>query len=571
MASVRARVVGEDPSPRLAGEQRRLLVAREHGEVLEVKRVERRRAGEDRPTELLPDAPRGERAGGRANEGAQRRRHHAFVARAGRHLQDRRPVAVVAGERLVAPLPREHHLHPLGRQPRHEVERDARRVGDGFVLVPHERRERREELVGGDGDLVVVRPVPLGDQARVAQLVGLALGERDREGLDLIVDELAHRGRDRRRVDSAGEEHAERHVGHEAHAHRLAEALLVVGHEVALGSPVGALAGERQVPILAERNLPVAPGERVARGQAPHASEERLVARGRVVGEEVRERPPVERGLHRPDLDERLDLAREVERPVVGVDVVQRLDAEAVAEQYELPRAPVPNGHGEHPSQPLRGALAVALEQVQHGLRVAMRGVPHALGRERPHLLRVVVDLAVVDELQRAVGARHGLRAVGEVDDAQPAVPEGHARAVVGPLDESARAVGAAMGEHVAHARERRVVHRVPRARRHYVATDPAHIGQPASALRPVCRPRARAPGRRSSQDTPTGWPEVRVATTAVAAPSRRTRHAWRRGCGADATVWRKRHTVTPGFRCCTRGMGENHAAARGFLYRQNA
>jgi hypothetical protein len=74
----------------------------------------------------------------------------------------------------------------------------------------------------------------------------------------------------------------------------------------------------------------------------------------------------------------------------------------------------------------------------------------------------VVVDLAVVDELQRAVGARHGLRAVGEVDDAQPAVAEGDARAVVGALDERAGAVGAAVGEHVAHARERRVVHRAP-------------------------------------------------------------------------------------------------------------
>jgi hypothetical protein len=37
------------------------------------------------------------------------------------------------------------------------------------------------------------------------------------------------------RVDAAGEERAERHVGHEPHAHRLAQALAQPFHRVRLG------------------------------------------------------------------------------------------------------------------------------------------------------------------------------------------------------------------------------------------------------------------------------------------------------------------------------------------------
>ena len=57
--------------------------------------------------------------------------------------------------------------------------------------------------------------------------------------------------------------------------------------------------------------------------------------------------------------------------------------------------------------------------------------------------LGVVVDLAVEDELDRAVLVRHRLhRRVGEVDDRQPAEAEADAAVVVDP---GAAAVGAAV------------------------------------------------------------------------------------------------------------------------------
>ena len=61
-------------------------------------------------------------------------------------VEQRHAIAVVAGERLVAAFAGEHDLHALGGEPRHEVERNARRVRDRLVLVPHEPRQRAEEI-----------------------------------------------------------------------------------------------------------------------------------------------------------------------------------------------------------------------------------------------------------------------------------------------------------------------------------------------------------------------------------------------------------------------------------------
>jgi hypothetical protein len=173
-------------------------------------------------------------------------------------------------------------------------------VRQRLVLVPDERRQRAEELVGADEDLVVVAAVARGHLAGIVQLVGLALGERHTERLHLPVDHLGHGRRDRRRVDAAGQERAERHVGHEPDAHGLAEPLVVLVHQHRLGAAVGAGVGERQIPVLPQLHAAVAPHERVPRRQPPHAVEQRLVARRRVVGQEVGERAPVECRLTAP-------------------------------------------------------------------------------------------------------------------------------------------------------------------------------------------------------------------------------------------------------------------------------
>jgi hypothetical protein len=89
-------------------------------------------------------------------------------------------------------------------------------VCDRFVLVPDEPRQRVEEIAGVDDDLVHVGADCAGDGPRVFELVERALAERDREGLQRPVDHPRHERCDRAAVDAAREEHAERHVGHQA-------------------------------------------------------------------------------------------------------------------------------------------------------------------------------------------------------------------------------------------------------------------------------------------------------------------------------------------------------------------
>src|SRR5207237_215636 len=133
-------------------------------------------------------------------------------------------------------------------------------------------------------------------------------------------------------------------------------------------------------------------------------------------------------------------LAREHE-PAAARAVVERLDPEAVARAEEPASRAVPEGERPHDVEALDAAgtpLAVGGEDV---LGVGRAAEAMALRRELAAQLSVVVDLAVVDELERAVLARERLQArVGEVDDREPAEPERHAFRLVG-----AAAVGAAV------------------------------------------------------------------------------------------------------------------------------
>jgi len=68
--------------------------------------------------------------------------------------------------------------------------------------------------------------------------------------------------------------------------------------------------------------------------------------------------------------------------------------------------------------------------------------------------LRVVVDLAVVDDPARLVLVGHGLLPAGDVDDREPSVTKPDR-----PLRPEALAVRPPMTEHVTHALEQRLVH----------------------------------------------------------------------------------------------------------------
>jgi hypothetical protein len=168
------------------------------------------------------------------------------------------------------------------------------------------------------------------------------------------------------------------------------------------------------------------------------------------------------------------------------VNVIERLHAETIAGQEELPRAAVPDGEGEHAAQVVDAALPMLVVQVHDDFRVAARGEHVTAGLELGAVLGVVVDLSVEDDLQRTVRVGHGLVSRGEVDDAEAAVREAD-----GPVDEDAGIVGTAVPQDVAHSQERRRVHVARAMSRQGDAANAAH-GCNAASDREARRARAR-------------------------------------------------------------------------------
>ena len=290
--------------------------------------------------------------------------------------------------------------------------------------------------------------------------------EADRKGLEPARGVAGSERRHRARVDPTRQEDAERHVAHEVLSDRRVERRAQRCDRLGLTDGPGA--AELDVPVRLDLQAPVGVTEPVAGGQLPHRAQDR-VRRGHVLVRQVaRERGEVEAPVDPGVLDQGPELRREDE--LVGQHrVVEGLDPQAVARQDERARGLVPGGEGEHALEVRDGLDATVLEAVDDdlGVRARREGVP--AGGEDPGELAVVVDLAVEDDPDPAVLARHRLVAGREVDDLEPAHREPR-----GPVHEEALVVGPAVGEPVVHAPQDGGV-RAPVGAREDVPDDPAH------------------------------------------------------------------------------------------------
>jgi hypothetical protein len=165
----------------------------------------------------------------------------------------------------------------------------------------------------------------------------------------------------------------------------------------------------------------------------------------RVEGEECLERVEVHLGGQLRLAHQRLQLGGEGE-DARGGRVVERLDAEAVAREHQPAPARVPQRDTEHAAQLVHEARPALLVEVHEHLRVAAGREAVAALLEARHQLAVVVDLAVLDDVDGAVLVRDRLVAAGEVDDRQPAHREAD-----GPVEQHAVAVRPAVHEGVVH------------------------------------------------------------------------------------------------------------------------
>src|SRR5204863_6463341 len=142
-------------------------------------------------------------------------------------------------------------------------------------------------------------------------------------------------------------------------------------------------------------------------------------------------------------------------------------------------------------------------------------GVPVAL--ELVAQVGEVEDLAVLDDVERAVLVRDRLVAAREVDDGEPACGEGDR-----PVEVLAAAVGATVGEHPAHRRETLGVG-PPGPRRD--PADPAHAAYSTDAAgSAVHRSRSRAPRRRTPPPLASGARRARRGPTASPSAGSRRR-----------------------------------------------
>src|SRR5581483_6290106 len=408
---------GEDLLPRVVGLERRQVRAA------------------DEALRLVVEADAARRGGQALGQRPRQRRERPDAAR-----EEVGDVGVVAAEQLVAPLARERDLDPARRELGYEVRRQRRRVGERLVEGLGQRRQE-ERRVRPQHELLVVGRVAPRDEPHVGQLVEGALGEADRERPQRLAELLRRERGERRRVDAAREQDADRDVADEVGAHRVAEPGPQLGGQRLLAlRPLLARGRRRRPRVATELDRAVLPGQQVTRRQLADLAEDRERRGDRVEGEEALERVEV-------DLAARQGAQLGSERELAaGVPVGERLDAVAVASEHEPPPLPVPDRDREHPAQPLREAVAVLLVEMQDHLGVAVRSEAVTRALQLGPELAVVVYLAVLDDPGGAVLVRDRLVARLEVDDREPPRREPDR-----PVDVRAVAVGAAVDERPAH------------------------------------------------------------------------------------------------------------------------
>ena len=136
------------------------------------------------------------------------------------------------------------------------------------------------------------------------------------------------------------------------------------------------------------------------------------------------QRERLDRGFDAAVAENGRELAGEGEQPLVAVPV-ERLLPEAVAREEEPAPHPVIDAEGEHAVEAARQLLAPGAIALQQHLGVGVAGEePVAARLELRAQLGVIVDLAVVDNRDLALGVPHGLRPMREVDDGEAPVPE---------------------------------------------------------------------------------------------------------------------------------------------------
>ena len=336
--------------------------------------------------------------------------------------------------------------------------------------MPHDVGEGAGDLLRADVHDVVIGPELLGDLVLVRTLVVVRVLERDRERAQLMVGGLLRqRGREAgvqpaRQVGADGHVRAQAQLDARAHDRLEVACLLRAGRVVRLPPrPLG-------------DDLAALPDDELAGREHVHAAERRA-RRARGPGrEDVVDAAEVRLGRDLAGGEQRLGLRAEDDRAVVEQRPVQRVDAEAVADQRQPARTRLPPGERELAVQLVERGETVALQQAVHDLGVARGLQVDPVTCELGAQLRVVEDLAVVDDERPTRVRLHRLPAVLDVEDGQTCGDEAGAL-----TERQSEPVGPAVADRPRHPAQGDLLHR-PRAIRAHDAGDAAHVSRPRPA-----------------------------------------------------------------------------------------
>ena len=392
----------------------------------------------------------------------------------------------ISGEHFVGALAGEHDDYVLAGPLRQVVQRHAGRVRHGLVEVPDQVRQEIREVLRGDGYLGVVGVQRARHAPRLVQLRRTVLGEvADRKALHPLAAALPaqvhHVGRDRRGVEPAREEHAERHVGHQPDPDRVAHALPQLPGELVVRALIR-LGREEAMPVAANGKLALLV-DGVRGGRQLVDALEGGEARGHVAQAQVEiEGLLVELARNGRIAEKRLHFRAE-DQTIAAEVVIDRLLAQPVSREEEPLSPCVPDGEGEHPRDALRQRVAPLLVAVDEDLGIAAAAEDMSARDELRAQIEVVVDLAVERDPDGAVLVAHRLRAGrGEIDDGQAAMTEGD-----GAVDVHAGAVGSAVRNDLRHARDQIAVGG-PGEIAVQEAADAAHAGSSTDGRERTCR-----------------------------------------------------------------------------------
>ncbi len=231
---------------------------------------------------------------------------------------------------------------------------------------------------------------PLGDHSGEWPFINdLGAIKADGERLDLFARRLNRQAADGRRINPAAQQDSHRHVRNHVLAHGRAQQVvklvdsLVEGHR-------RALLGKTKIPIPMRgdtRRL----GDQIMAGQEfAHSLKQRFFPRQVVERQKLSNR----RHVHLPANGwigkDGFQLRGEPQGAAV-VEIVQRLDAHAVARHEQSASLRVPNGERKHPAELLDALGTLVLVQMHDDFRVGLRAkhVP-PLDQPLPEFLKVV-------------------------------------------------------------------------------------------------------------------------------------------------------------------------------------